>query len=139
MLHSDMMAFQRALERAGCGIVTAEPCQKRPVRPNYDPSPYSRSVKSGRARDAILKASQEHGVSVDEILGRSRSYKIVDARYAAIRAVADAVELSRSCGNWAGGFWSTKAIAHLFGRDHTTICYALGRLTGKPSRRAPAQ
>lgn len=138
MLHSDMMEFSRALQRVGCGIVllSSGALPQRPGRPqNNEPSLTARKFHNVRVRGAILSTAQETGVSVDEILGRSRKKKIVNARYQAIRAVARAVDLKRSCGNWAGGFWSTKAIAHLFDRDHTTICYALGTLTGKCSKR----
>lgn len=130
--------MSREMERVGCGVIVRDhsPEYPKPQRaPNQPPTTRSRMFKNQRINDAILSAVQEHGVTVDEILGSSRKKRIVAARHAAIRAVAEAVDLRASCGNWTGGFWSTTAIGKLFGRDHTTILWVLGRL--RPSRNQP--
>lgn len=129
----------RGLQRVGCGIVEPAPGKpKREFPASIPPTQIARQFRNPLVIEAILSTAQNHSVSVDEIFGRSRANRVVGARYAAIRAVAKAVEYrGGGSGNWSGGFWSTKAIGDLFGRDHTTICYALGRVTSKSSKRHP--
>lgn len=65
-----------------------------------------------------------HGVTVHEILGSDRRAAVVDARYDTIRRVKE-----------ENPAWTTTQLGKLFGRDHTTICYALGACSRKPQPR----
>jgi hypothetical protein len=75
-----------------------------------------------RADAVIAEVATEFGVTVDEILSRGRATSIAAVRHVAIRRVAAALP-DLSC----------PRLGLIFGRDHTTIIYALGRL-GRPSR-----
>ena len=70
--------------------------------------------------DVIARVSAETGVSVDKILGKSRKRPIVMARHAAMRLLAS--ERPQ---------WSSNQIWKAFGRSHTTVLLALGRLPNK--------
>lgn len=140
MNHYALADVSRDMQIAGCGIVVGVRRQENPLPyriPGQPPTPRSRKFKNIRVRDAILSVSQERGVTVDDILGRSRKKHIVAARHEAIRAVAKAVDWKPNCGNWTGGFWSSIAIGNLFGRDHTTILWVLGQLTNRNQPKTP--
>lgn len=78
--------------------------------------------------DAIIAAcARRHRVSVADILGPRRFKHIVAARWEAIRAVA--AEFPE---------FSTPRLGRIFGRDHTTILWALGR-TARARRAALRQ
>lgn len=68
--------------------------------------------------EIVNGVSDETGIPVHLILGKSRVSGVVSARHEAIIRVA---ELG----------WSTTRIGLLFNRSHTTICYALGSLSKK--------
>jgi chromosomal replication initiation ATPase DnaA len=63
----------------------------------------------------------EAGITLDAIRGESRHRPIASARQRAMRRAF-----------WAG--FSSAAIGRFFGRDHTTVLYAAGTLTGKQPR-----
>lgn len=66
-------------------------------------------------RTIIAAAAARHGVKPEHILGKSRLTRIVQARHAAIRAVA----LSRP--------YTTGQLKAIFGLHHSTLIWALGR------------
>lgn len=65
----------------------------------------------------VAAVAAEYGVSIEAIYGRSRRQRYVIPRHAAIRAVAARFPQL-----------SSVAIGRHFGRDHTSILYALGRI-----------
>ena len=72
----------------------------------------------------IKEVADEHGVTPEDILWRSRRVKFVRARHAAMRRVSEARPQ-----------WSYPALGRLFGRDHTSIMHAFERTGGlKPTR-----
>ena len=77
---------------------------------------------AARTRAMIAEVAQEHDVTYADIMGLCRSVTIVRARRAAIIRVATAKP-------WL----SSVQISMIFGRDHSTVLYTLGRLT----KRAP--
>jgi predicted GTPase len=71
-------------------------------------------------RLVIRRVSAETGVQYADIVGRSRTHRIVAARFRAIAAVYE------QCRDATGARLSKPAVARIFGgRDHTTILYAL--------------
>ncbi len=76
------------------------------------------------APKAIIKlVSLKHGVSVDEIMGPSRSVHLVAARHLAIWLV------HTHC-RWL----STPEVGRIFGRDHTTVLNALRKFAPRPTK-----
>jgi len=68
------------------------------------------------ARQIVARVAYEHGVSVTDILSPTRVEAVVRARHTAIRRVHEALPA-----------WSCTKLGKFFGRDHTTILFALGR------------
>ncbi len=129
-----LIELSRELERVGCGIVVRRepptPCKRVPM-PSH--------CRSKEAWDAIRAVSDRTGVSVEAIIGRSRATKVTNARAEAMRAVAAAVGWVPSPGNSRKAvYWSSVRMGELFGRDHTTILKALGRLPNKGVNRREA-
>lgn len=124
MLLSDECAISRELERVQCGIVMSRHAGR--VYPAVIPERKRRRVPMRAAiLSVVVEAANAHDVTLEQIMGKSRRKPVVLARHAAIRAVAEFVDLGHS------HFWSSTAISHLFGMDHTTILYVLGRLKNK--------
>jgi transposase-like protein len=71
-------------------------------------------------RETVREVAAEERVPAHRIFSDDRDRKIVRARHAAIRRVAER----------SGA--STPMIAAAFGMDHTTILYVLGRVAAKP-------
>jgi DNA-directed RNA polymerase specialized sigma subunit len=71
------------------------------------------------AKAIVAEVAALHGVSVDEIMGKSRQTELTLARHEAIRAVRKATG------------YSTLILGSLFNRNHTTILYALKALNGE--------
>ena len=68
----------------------------------------------------VARVAGEHGVTVADIMSRSRKANLVLARYDAIASVER---------QFPG--ISSVMLGRLFGRDHTTILHALGRRPGR--------
>ena len=64
----------------------------------------------------VARVADVYGVTLTEVMGRSRRRPIVSARHAAMRAV------SAEFGD------SSAEIGRLFNRDHTTVLHALDAL-----------
>ena len=77
-----------------------------------------------RARQLIAAVASEAGVGVRDIYSRSRRSHVCQTRREAMRAVAARFPKL-----------SMPQIGRLFGREHTTVLYSLGRL----SRRKPPE
>lgn len=76
-------------------------------------------------RRDITKIAVKHGTTISEVMRGARHIPVVRARMEAIRHV-NAIKPS----------WSSVRIAEYFGKDHSTVLYALGRLSNrKPSNR----
>jgi chromosomal replication initiation ATPase DnaA len=74
--------------------------------------------------DALIEdGARKHGVSVAQVLGRSRCRRCVAARYAAIRRIHETFPAK-----------SYAEIGRIFGRHHATIIHALKRTGGIRSR-----
>lgn len=74
----------------------------------------------------VESVAARHGLTVGDIMGRSRRQKIVTARH---EAIAEVVE--------ARPHWSYPTVGQLFGLDHTSILHALqkqGKWAPRPSR-----
>lgn len=76
-----------------------------------------------RVQAIISETADRHGISVADLLGDGRTAKVALARHQAMRAVAS---LKMPCGNP-----TTTQIGAWFGRDHTSVLNALGRLAGR--------
>lgn len=87
--------------------------------PLTTPRDYTRAI--------IREVTAQYGSSLHEVLGPSRAGNVVKARYAAIRAVAQARPRM-----------STPELGRIFRRDYSTILHALGRLSRRPSPHAMA-
>lgn len=72
------------------------------------------------ARQIIQMVATAKGFPLEEILGNSRNRSVVEARFDAIKAVAD-----------ARPDMSTPQIGRIFGKDHTTIIHALSKRGGR--------
>lgn len=72
------------------------------------------------ARRVIRAVAARRGVGVRDIAGPSRLPNIVSARHEAMRSVFRYCQPIK-----------LKEMAFLFDRHHSTILYALGRLTGR--------
>ncbi len=72
------------------------------------------------AKKIIAQVAALHGLSVREVLSNRRNRPVVEARFDAIKAVAD-----------IRPDMSLPQIGRLFGRDHTTILHALRRRGGR--------
>lgn len=78
-----------------------------------------------RIMDLIRAEVRRQGSTLFQVFSDSRDRRTVTARHAAICAVAEALpELS------------SKRLAEIFDRDHTTILYALGRTARARTRKA---
>ena len=73
-----------------------------------------------RTPDIIREVAGRHGMTVGIVLSPRRSRRVVRCRYEAIRAVHEAKP-----------HLSSPELGQIFGRDHTTILYALGRIGRK--------
>ena len=91
----------------------ARPVEPAPVTP-VAPPPFK--TARDKVRRICTEVGTSMGVPVENILGKSRERVVVEARHAAIQAVADAFPT-----------WSLKMIARQFGMDHTSILHALKR------------
>lgn len=84
-----------------------------------------KDIPSSRIPDLLMgileDAARTAGCSIPHMLGRTRGHAVASARMA---AMAHAYE---------EGFSSTQ-IGWAFNRDHTTVLYAAGRLTGRQSK-----
>lgn len=81
--------------------------------PAYTPRP--------SPRDIIRQVAKDHGFTYNDIVGVRRHRALIEPRFLAIRAVAD-----------ARPDMSLTAIGHAFRRDHTTILHSL-RKTAAPA------
>lgn len=70
--------------------------------------------------DVIRMVALANGMRVEDIIGPSRTRRFVQARFDAIKAVAD-----------ARPDLSTIQIGKIFGRDHTSIIHALSKRGGR--------
>ena len=68
------------------------------------------------ARDLVYKIAEEHEITVNSLLSKSRNIKIVTARNAAIKAVHKLMS-----------HWSVVDLGVFFNLNHTTILYNLNR------------
>lgn len=75
-------------------------------------------------RQIIAMVAEHHRVKPEDILSRRLDRPAVYARHDAIKAV-----------HMAKPHFSLSRIGRLFGRDHSTVCYALGRLKKCRERR----
>lgn len=66
----------------------------------------------------VSDVAERYGVPTIKLFGKRGSRDMAVARHEAIRAVADALP-----------HWSSVDIGTYFRRDHTTVLYALGRLS----------
>lgn len=92
------------------------------------PDPLARDVADDgswrqRVDKIIARCATRHRVTTAEILGRSRVQRIVDARWEAIGLVAEAYPK-----------FSSTRLGEIFHRDHTSILWALGRVTKSGAR-----
>lgn len=71
-------------------------------------------------KEIIAQVAAIYGIPVSEILGPRRRHHIVEARQAAIKAVAD-----------RRPDLSLPQIGKIFGRDHTTVHHALSKFGGR--------
>ena len=71
----------------------------------------------------IQTVALQHLIPVQKIMSRSRVRSVVSARNCAIRKI-----------HLLKPWLSSTQIGEIFGRDHATILYVLGRLEKKPSR-----
>lgn len=74
-------------------------------------------------RDIIEAAAHTHDLTLADIVGKGRTADVIDARHAAIKAVAEARPNV-----------SSPALARWFGMHYTTVLYVLGRCQGKRGR-----
>ena len=72
------------------------------------------------AKKIIAQVAAIHGLSVAEVMSNRRNRPVVEARFDAIKAVAD-----------IRPDMSLPQIGRLFGKDHTTILHALRRRGGR--------
>ena len=94
---------------------------------SIDPIIYSQEpvlTPRQRLRDDIKQIAHRHGTTYDEIMAGKRHVHVTRARIEAIRHTRATFPR-----------WSSVQIAAFFGRDHSTVLYALDRL----SRRGPSQ
>jgi chromosomal replication initiation ATPase DnaA len=77
------------------------------------------------AHEIIYNVARNHGLGVRDILGGGRTKEVVKARHSAIKAVKAAKP-----------HLSSTVIGRIFGRDHTSILWALGTLAKCEQRRA---
>ncbi|PLP56243.1 hypothetical protein CYK37_26030 [Mesorhizobium loti] len=80
------------------------------------------------AREIISRVGALHGYRLDEITGPRLEKKLVQARFDAIKAVAD-----------ARPDMSLPQIGRIFNRDHTSILHALKKRGGRRPEQGPAQ
>ncbi|MDF1599704.1 helix-turn-helix domain-containing protein [Mesorhizobium sp. YIM 152430] len=73
------------------------------------------------ANAIIAETAAAHRATPAEVMGRNLSRRVVAARYACIRAIDAAFD------------WTPSHLGRLFGRDHSTVLYALGKLKKKPT------
>lgn len=66
----------------------------------------------------IAATAEVYGVSVDDIIGRSRKRRITDARHMAIYLTRHKTLLS------------TTDIGDIFGRDHATVIHSINKVEG---------
>ena len=96
---------------------------------SVDPVIYQTEPRTLTPREVTLVEIQsiatKHEVTLSEIFGKSRRRKIICARNEAIRYVWNKYHPR----------WSSVEIGRFFGKDHSTILYAAGRL----SQRRPAE
>ena len=79
-----------------------------------------------RMLETVREVAHKHGVAMSEIFSRDRTHRVVDARHEAIARV-----------HQANPDMSFPRIGRLFGRDHTTVMFAVQRhgklrLDGRP-------
>ena len=82
------------------------------------------------AREIIATTASDHGLTVDDLVGKVRTRHISAARFEAMARIRAERKLS------------LPAIGRLFNRDHTTVLHALkaysaGRLPDAPRPRTP--
>jgi hypothetical protein len=77
--------------------------------------PVGRGDVSVDVETVLVEVAAESGVSVDELLGRSRQKYVVWARQRAMLRLRK-------------GGWSLPAIGRVFGRDHTTVLYGVRKM-----------
>lgn len=81
------------------------------------------------ARDIVAKVAALHGMTASEVISARRDRKTVEARFDAIKAVAD-----------ARPDLSLPQIGRIFERDHTSILHALRKRGGRvPSSTAASE
>jgi hypothetical protein len=79
--------------------------------------------KPPNARAIVKLVSLKHGLHITEILGASRLPRIVAARH-------ESMWLVHSHCPWL----SIPEVGRIFDRDHTTVLYAIAKITGKRER-----
>jgi len=89
---------------------------------------FQRVVSAPQPRRIIRAVSEETGIPVDDILGRSRLGAVTAARKLAIRRVHEAFPT-----------FSLPRLGEIFDRDHATIFNALGRRVHKRKPRDPSK
>jgi len=70
-------------------------------------------------REILREVARQHGVTVKELMGKSRVHRISHARQVAIRRLLEAKPA-----------WTIADAARFFDMDHTTALYALDRTGG---------
>ncbi len=80
-----------------------------------------------RVRAVVQAVADEHGVLIADLLSDCRRRRHVIPRWAAFAQV--------SAMSWRDGRPSYPQVGRWFGRDHTSVLYALGKLSVKPGSR----
>ncbi len=75
------------------------------------------------ARQIIQQVAAAHGFTTEDVVGGGLKKKLVQARFDAIKAVAD-----------GRPDLSLPQIGHIFNRDHTSIIHALKKRGGRKNR-----
>ena len=75
---------------------------------------------AARTRELITNIAREHRVGYHEIVGPNRHRRVVVARCAALKALSTAKP-----------HLSTPQLGAIFGLDHSTVLYSLGRLRSR--------
>lgn len=141
-------AAEIAARRARLGYVTAKPVWNRAPAKRQEPDPLARVLAAyhcvvdttaalyvprplsmqtpvKRVRRAVRLIARIWGVSVDDIMGPSRTKHIVAARHAAFYMAAKLTK------------WSLPKIGRAFdGKDHTTVLYGVRKIVAATPRRS---
>jgi len=106
-------ALHARLFQAKPSPVVLPPASKPAKEFSVDHLPPGLQAKAN-ARNIVAKVAERHGITVEDMYGKSRKSAFAVARWEAVDLVSK-----------ANPTWTLHQLGHFFNRDHTTIIHAL--------------